>query len=103
MLCPYVALQDEVTASVDLETDKQIQRTIRRDFAHATVLTIAHRLNTIIDYDFIAVLSNGQLMEFASPHELLQRPESLFTALVEETGPENATLLRTLAAEKRLE
>ncbi|ORZ33398.1 P-loop containing nucleoside triphosphate hydrolase protein [Catenaria anguillulae PL171] len=98
-----VLVMDEATASCDYETDKQIQRAIRRDFAHATVLTIAHRLNTIIDYDRIAVLSNGELVEFASPHELLQRPDSLFTALVEETGAENAMLLRRLAAEKRLE
>ncbi|ORZ33476.1 P-loop containing nucleoside triphosphate hydrolase protein [Catenaria anguillulae PL171] len=94
---------DEVTASVDLESDAQIQRAIRRDFGHATILTIAHRLNTIIDYDYIAVFAAGEMIEFASPHELLQRPDSLFTALVEETGPQNAALLRRLAAEKRME
>ncbi|ORZ33508.1 P-loop containing nucleoside triphosphate hydrolase protein [Catenaria anguillulae PL171] len=94
---------DEVTASVDLESDAQIQRAIRRDFGHATILTIAHRLNTIIDYDYIAVFSAGEMIEFAPPNELLQRPDSLFTALVEETGPQNAALLRRLAAEKRIE
>ncbi|ORZ26833.1 P-loop containing nucleoside triphosphate hydrolase protein [Catenaria anguillulae PL171] len=92
-----ILVMDEASASVDAETDQQIQHVIRRDFAHATVLTIAHRLNTIIDYDLIAVLDAGQLMEFGKPSELLSNPESLFTALVNETGEESAAALKRIA------
>ncbi|KAI9179146.1 hypothetical protein H9P43_005808 [Blastocladiella emersonii ATCC 22665] len=98
-----ILVMDEATASVDQATDAQIQRAIRRDFANATVVTIAHRLNTVIDYDLVLVMDNGRVAELASPAELLSRPESLFTALVDETGPVNAALLRRLATEKKLE
>ncbi|KAI9179303.1 hypothetical protein H9P43_005966 [Blastocladiella emersonii ATCC 22665] len=98
-----VLVMDEATASVHVEGDRLIQTAIRRDFVHATVITIAHRLNTIIDYDYVLVLDHGRVAELASPAELLSRPESLFTALVDETGPANAALLRRLAVEKKLD
>ncbi|KAJ3014740.1 UNVERIFIED_CONTAM: Canalicular multispecific organic anion transporter 1, partial [Siphonaria sp. JEL0065] len=85
------------TASVDLETDGFIQRVIREDFAKATVICIAHRLNTLIDYDKILVLDQGRLVEFDSPHTLLSLPNSAFSSLVDETGEANAKLLRNLA------
>ncbi|KAJ3295553.1 hypothetical protein HDU79_008900 [Rhizoclosmatium sp. JEL0117] len=88
---------DEATASVDLETDTYIQKVIREDFADATVVCIAHRLNTLIDYDKILVLDQGRLVEFDSPHVLLSRPESAFSSLVDETGEANAQMLRGLA------
>merc|ERR1712045_1013054 len=66
-----VLILDEATAAVDLETDDLIQATIRKEFAEISVLTIAHRLNTIMDYDRIMVLDKGRLVEFASPEELL--------------------------------
>merc|ERR1719168_483804 len=65
-----VLILDEATAAVDLETDDLIQATIRKEFAESSVMTIAHRLNTIMDYDRIMVLDKG-LVEFASPEELL--------------------------------
>ncbi|KNE55572.1 hypothetical protein AMAG_01463 [Allomyces macrogynus ATCC 38327] len=98
-----VLIMDEATASVDLPTDALIQQAIRRDFAGSTVLTIAHRLNTIIDYDLIVVMDAGRVAEVGSPAELLANPESQFSSLIDETGPANAALLRRLAIEKRLE
>ena len=67
-----VLILDEATAAVDLETDDLIQATIRKEFAGSSVLTIAHRLNTIMDYDRIMVLDKGELREFDKPHELLK-------------------------------
>nr|QBM06364.1 ATP-binding cassette sub-family C member 7 [Daphnia magna] len=73
---------DEATASVDAETDRLIQKTIRSAFRHSTVLTIAHRLETIMDSDQVAVMSAGQLIEFDSPSKLLENPVSHFSQLV---------------------
>ncbi|KAI9138244.1 P-loop containing nucleoside triphosphate hydrolase protein [Paraphysoderma sedebokerense] len=98
-----VAILDEATASVDMQTDAVIQRSIRRDFKGSTILTIAHRLNTIIDYDYILVLDAGRVKEFAPPDVLLSNPKSAFSSMVDETGASNAALLRKLAKEKKLE
>lgn len=67
----HILVLDEATADVDLATDQFIQATLRTKFADATVLTIAHRLDTIMDYDRIMVLDSGRLVEFGSPAELL--------------------------------
>ncbi|KAJ3245906.1 hypothetical protein HDU78_008242 [Chytriomyces hyalinus] len=88
---------DEATASVDIETDTYIQKVIREDFADATVVCIAHRLGTLIDYDKILVLDAGRVKEFDSPHALLSIPDSAFSSLVDETGEANARMLRSLA------
>merc|ERR1711964_565891 len=61
---------DEATANVDFETDRVIQAVLRDRFANCTVLTIAHRLNTVMDSDFMLVLDNGKVVEFAPPGEL---------------------------------
>ena len=66
---------DEATANVDVETDQKIQRAIRSRFSTATVLMIAHRLNTIIDCDLIMVLDAGEMLEMGHPHELLNTPK----------------------------
>ncbi|CAB4003600.1 multidrug resistance-associated 1-like, partial [Paramuricea clavata] len=62
-----ILVLDEATAAVDLETDELIQQTIRKEFSDCTVLTIAHRLNTIMDHTRIMVLSEGQILEFDTP------------------------------------
>jgi len=88
---------DEATAAMDLETDAQIQATIRRIFADRTILTIAHRLETIIDSDRILVMDNGSVLEFDSPAKLLRDSNSSFSKLVDQTGPDSAQSLRAIA------
>ncbi|XP_060803850.1 multidrug resistance-associated protein 1 isoform X3 [Amyelois transitella] len=77
---------DEATAAVDLETDDLIQKTIRSEFASCTVLTIAHRLNTIMDSTRVMVLDRGQLVEFAPPDQLLQDRNSVFYGMAKDAG-----------------
>jgi ABC-type bacteriocin/lantibiotic exporter with double-glycine peptidase domain len=67
-----ILMMYEATASVDLETDALIQKVIREKFASCTVLTIAHRLNTIMDSSKVLVMDAGSVAEFDSPHILLQ-------------------------------
>jgi ATP-binding cassette subfamily C (CFTR/MRP) protein 1 len=81
-----VLILDEATAAVDLETDDLIQSTIRTEFKDCTVLTIAHRLNTIMDYDQIMVLDRGELMEFNTPDALLADSQSIFYSLAQDAG-----------------
>ena len=77
---------DEATAAVDLETDDLIQATIRKEFADCTVLTIAHRLNTILDYDRIMVLDRGLIKEFDSPQTLLADKSSIFHSMAKDAN-----------------
>jgi ABC-type multidrug transport system fused ATPase/permease subunit len=77
-----ILLLDEATSSVDYETDRVIQRTIREAFPGCTVLTIAHRINTIMDSDKILVMKDGLVEEFAPPGELLRNENSLFSEIV---------------------
>ena len=65
-----ILLLDEATSSVDSETDRLIQQTIRTQFANRTILTIAHRINTIMDSDRVMVLNEGKLEEYEPPAEL---------------------------------
>src|SRR5690606_32183110 len=67
-----VIIMDEATSSVDSATDAMIQATIRSEFRGCTILTIAHRLDTIADYDMIVVMSAGRVEECGSPIELLR-------------------------------
>ncbi|XP_064419000.1 canalicular multispecific organic anion transporter 1 [Latimeria chalumnae] len=80
-----ILILDEATAAVDLETDDLIQTTIRAEFSECTVLTIAHRLNTIMDSSRVMVLDAGRIVELASPSELLQR-EGPFHAMARDAG-----------------
>jgi ATP-binding cassette subfamily C (CFTR/MRP) protein 1 len=79
---PKILVLDEATASVDFETDSLIQKAIRQQFKEVTVLTIAHRINTIMDSDRVMVLDQGHLVECDSPAALLQNPNSFFYGLV---------------------
>ncbi len=89
---------DEATAHVDLQTDKIIQKTIREKFANRTVLMVAHRLNTVIDCDIVAVLDAGKLVEFGHPHELLTgSTAALFKDMVAKTGKDAEKSLRAEA------
>lgn len=82
-----IIVLDEATANIDSQTDELIQRTIRTKFADYTVLTIAHRLNTIIDSTRILVMDAGEIAEFGHPYELLRdKPNGLFAQMVKNTG-----------------
>ncbi|EUC63959.1 ABC transporter, putative, partial [Rhizoctonia solani AG-3 Rhs1AP] len=74
------------TASVDYETDKNIQDTISREFADKTLLCIAHRLKTIIGYDRICVLDAGQIAEFDTPMALYKRTDGIFRSMCERSS-----------------
>uniref|UniRef100_A0A8C3DLY5 ATP binding cassette subfamily C member 2 n=1 Tax=Corvus moneduloides TaxID=1196302 RepID=A0A8C3DLY5_CORMO len=80
-----ILILDEATAAVDLETDHLIQTTIRREFADCTVLTIAHRLHTIMDSNRVMVLQAGQIVEFDSPEALLMK-QGIFSAMAKDAG-----------------
>ncbi|WWC60298.1 uncharacterized protein I303_102867 [Kwoniella dejecticola CBS 10117] len=77
-----VLILDEATASVDFETDALIQRSIRNLPSSTTVLTVAHRLSTVMDYDKILVLGSGKVLEYDSPNTLRSNPNSYFAKLV---------------------
>lgn len=79
-----VLVLDEATAAVDLETDDLIQKTIRTEFNDCTILTIAHRLNTIMDSDRVIVLDKGKISEFASPSDLLKNERSIFYSMAKD-------------------
>jgi ATP-binding cassette subfamily C (CFTR/MRP) protein 4 len=80
-----ILILDEATANVDPQTDELLQKTIRTNFADCTVLTIAHRLHTIMDSNRVLVMDDGVIAEFDHPHKLLQS-EGVFYKLVMETG-----------------
>ncbi|XP_023930136.1 multidrug resistance-associated protein 4 isoform X1 [Lingula anatina] len=88
---------DEATANVDIRTDSFIQETIREKFDQCTVLTIAHRLNTVMDSDRIMVLDQGKIREFDEPYTLLQNEDSFFFKMVEQTGKQDAATLKDMA------
>lgn len=92
-----IILMDEATSNVDLETDNLIQSTIREKFANCTVITIAHRLSTVIDYDRILVMDAGKCMEFATPYELLMEEKGIFYNMVWQTGEATFQNLRLVA------
>ncbi|XP_026193806.1 canalicular multispecific organic anion transporter 2 [Cyclospora cayetanensis] len=76
-----ILLLDEATAVVDPRTDRLIQETIRKDFRECTVITIAHRIDTIVNYDRVLVLSEGRVEEFDSPRVLYNKKDSFFRSL----------------------
>ncbi|KAF9941981.1 hypothetical protein BGZ65_012859, partial [Modicella reniformis] len=81
-----VLILDEATAAIDLETDALVQKIIRQKFNDRTILTIAHRINTVMDSDRIMVLDKGRIVEFDSPKVLLKNRNSIFYSLAKESG-----------------
>ncbi|KAK3107159.1 hypothetical protein FSP39_008334 [Pinctada imbricata] len=81
-----ILILDEATAAVDMETDDLIQNTIRREFKDCTILTIAHRLNTIMDYDKVMVLDQGLVSEYDSPNNLLKNKNSAFFSMAKDAN-----------------
>jgi len=81
-----ILVMDEATANVDYKNDALIQKAIRKEFKDVTVLTIAHRINTIMDYQRVMVLDAGEIIEFDSPEDLLKREDSVFCGLAKQGG-----------------
>ena len=100
---PKVLLMDEATASIDELTDHLIQKMIKTEFKDTTVITIAHRLNTIIQYDKILVLDQGNVAEFDDPVNLLERGDGYFAKLIKENGPDFESKMRYLANNKEID
>eukprot|EP00794_Sanderia_malayensis_P005601 gene5601-6290_t len=92
---------DEATANVDHETDSLIQETIREKFRDCTVVTVAHRLNTVMDCDRIMVLKAGKIVQFDEPCELFQDREGEFRKIVDQTGRVEAARLEMMAKEAK--
>ena len=80
-----ILVLDEATSSVDSKTDAKVQETIRKEFVDkgVTVMTVAHRLDTVLGYDSIAVLGDGVLLEHGAPNELLRKPNGYLRSLVD--------------------
>ena len=92
-----ILILDEATANVDAETDKLIQNTIRTQFSKCTIITIAHRLHTVMDSDRVLVMDAGKMVEFDHPYSLLQKPNGFFKQLVDQTGTNSANYLIEVA------
>jgi len=90
---------DEATAAMDPHTEQEVQAVIKRVFADRTTLTIAHRLDTVIESDQVLVMEAGVLKEMAPPSVLLDNRESMFSKLVDKSGAQAAAALRQMAAE----
>lgn len=100
----YFLCHGKITFLINFDiasTDQVIQQKIREKFVNCTVLTIAHRLNTIIDSDRILVMGDGEILEFASPHELLQSKCGVFHSMINSLGDNEAERLTQLAVPKR--
>lgn len=99
--CKFLVL-DEATASVDMATDSFIQECIRTKFPDTTVITIAHRLHTIANYDKVIVMKKGKIAEVGTPYELIVRGGE-FSEMVEHTG-QSASSIKKIAreSEKRI-
>lgn len=100
---PRILLLDEATASIDHAADERIQRAIRTAMASTTLLTVAHRLQTVLDYDQIVCMANGKCVEAGTPHSLLSKPQSMLSETVDSLSGRAAARLRAIAskAEKR--
>ncbi|XP_062137138.1 probable multidrug resistance-associated protein lethal(2)03659 [Drosophila sulfurigaster albostrigata] len=94
-----ILIMDEATANVDADTDKLIQETIQTKFAECTVLTIAHRLHTVMDNDSVLVMDAGKMIEFGPPHELLQLKDGALLKLVNQSDALTVKYLKKIAAD----
>lgn len=92
-----ILVLDEPTANVDRKTDSLLQEAIAKSFSGSTIIAVAHRLDTVIDYDRILVLGNGSRIEFGAPWELLSNKDSYFAKMVNDTGKKTAEELRDKA------
>ncbi|CAM1312340.1 ABCC4 (predicted) [Pycnogonum litorale] len=96
-----ILILDEATSNVDNRTDSLIQRTVRSKFRDCTVITIAHRLNTVIDCDRILVMDNGSVVEFDSPRVLARNEKSAFYKMIHDTGSSAEVRFHKALAKKK--
>ncbi|KAL3821106.1 hypothetical protein ACJIZ3_007011 [Penstemon smallii] len=92
-----VLVLDEATASVDTATDNLIQITLKEHFTDSTVITIAHRITSVIDSDMVLLLDNGLRKEYSSPEKLLEDKSSLFSKLVAEYSMRSSSSFENLS------
>jgi len=92
-----ILILDEATASVDRRTDQMLQESLQESFGDATIIAVAHRLDTVIDHDYILVLGQGKVLEFGTPSDLLRTTGGAFFTMVEDTGETTANELRQRA------
>ncbi|KAM7294644.1 ATP-binding cassette sub-family C member 3 [Ixodes scapularis] len=83
---PRVLILDEATSQMDGDTDRLIQATLRESFVRCTVLAIAHRIHTVLDYDKILVMSDGSVLEYGSVTQLLSNPATMFRSMAQSAG-----------------
>jgi len=81
-----IIVLDEATSSIDFSTDQKIQATIREEFGGSLLLTVAHRLKTVIDYDRLIVLDKGVIAEFDTPWNLIQKENGIFRHMALKSG-----------------
>ncbi|KAI0050170.1 P-loop containing nucleoside triphosphate hydrolase protein [Auriscalpium vulgare] len=81
-----IIVLDEATSSIDFETDSKIQATIREEFGGALLLTVAHRLKTVIDYDRLIILDKGSIAEFDTPWNLIRKEDGIFRSMCLKSG-----------------
>ncbi|KAJ7790752.1 P-loop containing nucleoside triphosphate hydrolase protein, partial [Mycena olivaceomarginata] len=81
-----IVVMDEATSSVDFSTDSKIQAAIRAEFTDSLLITVAHRLRTIIDYDRLLVLDKGKVVEFDTPSRLIQKEDGIFRNMCLKSG-----------------
>ncbi|KAG0285970.1 hypothetical protein BGZ96_009863 [Linnemannia gamsii] len=96
-----IIIMDEATASVDFETDLKIQTTIREEMADATILTIAHRIRTIADFDRVLVMNAGEVAEFDTPLTLMRKEGGLFRSMCERSTELDSLVAIAEAKEQR--
>jgi ABC-type multidrug transport system fused ATPase/permease subunit len=94
---PKLVVLDEASSSLDTASDEKIQNIVFEHFEKSTVISIAHRLNSIAAFDKVMVLDSGKLIEFDSVGNLLANANSQFALLVEATGEANSTLIKSRA------
>ncbi|KAJ3103960.1 Multidrug resistance-associated protein 1 [Phlyctochytrium planicorne] len=96
---PKVLVMDEASSSVDVAADALIQDSIKTFFKDSTVISIAHRLNTVADFDRVLVLDKGVVVEFDTPARLLRNGDGVFRKMVDATGVANAHVITQIAEE----
>lgn len=93
-----ILVLDEPTANVDGRTENLLQKALSKSFRDATIISVAHRLDTIIENDLIMVLGNGKVLEYGSPFRLISQ-DGHFTSMVDDTGDEMSRELKNRARE----